>query len=60
MPVFLEVFWLFYHIVNAYKIFYYSYFYSFFISYLLFIILFHIYFIFILCPQLASAKYIDT
>ena len=29
-------------------------------SYLLFIILFIIYFIFMLCPQLASAKYIDT
>ena len=29
-------------------------------NYLLFIILFITYFIFMLCPQLASAKYIDT
>ena len=36
--------------------------YFFFISYnyLLFIILFITYFIFMLCPQLASAKYVDT
>ena len=29
-------------------------------NYLLFIILFITYFIFMLCPQLASAKYVDT
>ena len=31
-----------------------------FLSYLVFIMLFIIYFIFMLCPQLASVKYIDT